>query len=175
MAKYPLVHCNKDSEKVCPVCLEKGQSAVYEVIEGTHACPMHGGNSQLESLRKKAASQYKLQVWQQRVGEFTESEYAKSLRGEIGILKLTLEAVINSCQDEKQLLLYSPKIGDLVTRIEKTVMSCDRLEKSMGMMLDKGTAMKLAADIVDLIGTHVPDPIIVDAISNGIIDLLKEL
>lgn len=175
MAKYPLIHCDKTNPNCCLTCLEKDNTAVYEAIEGTTMCPMHGGNSQLESLRKKSANQYRLQIWQQRVNEFTESEHAKSLRGEIGILKLTLESIVAGCENAHQLLLYAPKIGDLVSRIEKTVMSCDRLEKNMGMMLDKSTAMKLAADIVDLISSKVPDPTIVDDISNGIIDLLKEL
>ena len=174
MANYPLIHCDKDDPDACPICLEKGQ-ITYKVIEGTRACPRHGGNSQLESLRKQSANQYRLQIWQKRVEEFTESEHAKSLRGEIGILKLTLESVLNSCQTASDLLMYSTKIGDLVTRIEKTVASCDRLERNMGMSLDKSTAMKLAADIVELIAEHVQEPETIDAISSGLIDLLGKL
>lgn len=174
MPNYPLVHCDKNDEKACPICIEKGQ-LVYEVIEGTRACPRHGGNSQLESLRKKAANQYRLQIWQQRVNEFTESEHIKSLRGEIGILKMTLENIVTQCSDAKQLLVYSPKINMLINQIDKTVMNCDRLERNMGMVLDKATAMKLAGDIVDLISSKISDPVVIDDISNGIIDLLKDL
>lgn len=174
MAKYPLVHCDKESELACPICLEKG-SLVYEVIEGTQACPRHGGNKQLEAKLRAGANQYRLEIWQSRVNEFTEGENAKSLRAEIGILKMVLEQVILQCTDGGALLLYSPKIADLVSKVEKTVMSCDRLERNMGMMMDKSTAMKLAGDIVDLIGMHVTDAETVDAISSGIIDLLSEI
>lgn len=175
MAKYPLIHCTRDDEHACQVCVEKNSTTCYQAIEGTTSCPMHGGNTQLENIRKQAANQYRLQVWQQRVSEFTESEHIKSLRGEIGILKMVLEQILNSCQNSQQLLVYSPKISDLVVKIEKVVMSCDRLERSMGMTMDKSTAMKLAADIVELISTQVKDPNVVDEISNGIIDILKEL
>lgn len=175
MAKYPLIHCTRDSDKICKVCIEKNTGTYYEAIEGTTCCPLHGGNSQLESLRKQAANQYRLQVWQQRVNEFTESDHVKSLRGEIGILKMVLEQILNSCATANELLLYSPKISQLVTNIEKVVVSCDRLEKSMGMTMDKSTAMKLAADIVDLISSKITDPSLIDDISNGIIDILKDL
>ena len=136
---------------------------------------MHGGNVQLESLRKQAANQYRLQVWQKRVSEFTESDHVKSLRGEIGILKMVLEQILNNCQDSNQLLIYSPKISNMVAGIEKVVMSCDRLERSMNLTMDKSTAMKLAADIVELISSKVSDPVVIDEISNGIIDILKDL
>jgi len=173
--KYPLIKTTRDAEDACQTCVDKGQPLIYQVVEGTKHCPMHGGNSELESLRRKSANQYRLQVWQQRVNEFTESDHAKSLRGEIGILKMVLEEVINSCGNAQQLLIYSPKIADLVAKIEKVVMSCDRLERNMGLTLDKATAMRLASDIVDLIGMHIDDPEKTDAISSGIIDLLKEL
>lgn len=175
MPNYPLEHCLIDDPDVCSVCIEKNQGVYYKVIPGARACPRHGGNTQLESLRKKAANQYRLQLWQQRVNEFTESDYAKSLRSEIGILKMTLEQFIVQAETPQQLLIFAPKIADLVTRIEKVVMSCDRLERNMGQSMDRSTAMKLAADIVDLISRHVNDAETIDAISSGIIDLLKDL
>lgn len=63
----------------------------------------------------------------------------------------------------------------MVAGIEKVVMSCDRLERSMNLTMDKSTAMKLAADIVELISSKVSDPVVIDEISNGIIDILKDL
>lgn len=171
-----LTQCKQDDPNVCQACLRLNTSGHYYLSEeGTDACMRHGASAKLEAIRRKSANQYKLQVWQSRVNEFTESEHSKSLRGEIGILKMTLENIVNMCQDASQLLLYSGKIGDMVTRIEKLVVACDRLERNMGMMLDKATAMKLAGNIVDLISNEVDDPNTIDRISNAIIDLLKDL
>jgi hypothetical protein len=173
---YPLEHCQYDDPDVCHVCQEKnGNGVYYKAIPGAKTCPRHGGNTQIQALAKKAVNQYRIEVWQNRIGEFTESDGVKSLRAEIGILRLMLETTLNQCNDSTKLMLYSNKISDLATRIEKLVMSCDKLEKNMGMMLDKSTALRLASDIVSLIAQHVDNPEVIDNISNGIIDLLKEL
>lgn len=175
MAEYPLVHCKYDDEEVCPTCIEKNNGVYYKRVEGSDYCGRHGANTQIAARKKQAANQYRLQIWQQRVSEFTEGDNVKSLRAEIGILKMVLENILNQCTDASQLLLYSHKISDLVVKIEKVVTSCDRLDRHMNLMLDKSTALKLASDIVTLISNHIDDPEVVDAISNGIIDLLKDL
>jgi len=171
MSVYPLEHCSQDDEDCCELCLTKG-GACYKVVKGTTRCPRHGANSQINAQKRENAKQYRLKVWQSRLDEFTEHDAVKSLRDEIGILRIVLEEMMNKCSDRTELLMYSAKISDLTIKIEKLVMSCDRLEKNMGQMMDRPTALKFAAKMVEIVGRHVTDPDQLDSISH---ELLEEL
>lgn len=138
-------------------------------------CPKHGGLRQIKKDERKRVHDYRLQVWQERINEFAESERVKTLRGEIGILRLLLEELMAQCSKPKDLMLYSGKIGDLVMKIEKLVRSCDRLENSMGMLLDRAGALVLAGQIVEIISRHIKETEKVDEISNGIIDAISSV
>lgn len=138
-------------------------------------CPKHGSAKQIQKEERKRVNQYRLQVWQERIHEFTESEQVKTLRDEIGILRFLLETMLNKCGSATELMIYSQKIGDLVMKIEKTVRSCDRLESNMGMLIDRAGALILAAKIVETITEHVKEPAIIDQISGGIIDAISNI
>ena len=152
--------------------IQKSEQCRNKKLAGNF-CGRHQGKwiQRVEELKK--CSDYRLQVWQQRVDEFAESKQAKSLKGEIGILRLTLESILTKCQDQTDIILYASKIGDMVSRIERVVISCDRLETKMGMTLDKAAALSFASQIINVVSQHVQDPIVIDKISNGIIDSLK--
>jgi len=138
-------------------------------------CPKHGGENLIQTKERKALHDYRLQIWQERIDEFCESPKVKSLRGEIAIVRMLTETILSMCEKPQDLMLYSGKIGDLVMKIEKLVRSCDRLESSMGMLLDRAGALVLAGQIVEIISKHVSDPTVVDEISNGIIDAISSL
>ena len=94
---------------------------------------------------------YKLEKFQARVEHFKVNPAVKSLRSEIGILRMTLENVINKCRDENDLLMASQKIGDLVMKIDRLVLSAHKLESSMGELLDKMAALNLSNQIIEII------------------------
>lgn len=168
-----LVHCEPTDPKRCQSTGKNGQCPFIS-IEGYQYCPRHAGRS-VDAAEKRSANQYRLQVWQTRLEEFAESDNIKSLRDEIGILRILMEETLNKCKTATDLMIHSNKISDLAIRIEKLVTSCNRLETKMGMLLDKSAALNLAGQIVGIITTHVSDPTIVDAISNDIITALSTL
>ena len=139
----------------------------YTVITG---CPKHGGMIAIKGQLKERSHDYRLQVWQQRITEFSESDKVRTLRGEIGILRLLTEEILNQCGDQTQLIIYSGKLADLVMKTEKLVSSCDRLESRMGTVLDQAGALILAGEIVQAIGEEITDADAIDRISNKIID-----
>lgn len=141
-------------------------------IEGAVNCPKHGGRHTVAANGKQRLYDYRLEVWQNRLDEFTESENVKSLRGEIGVLRLVIQSVLEQCRTPADLVMYSTKISDLVMKVERVVRSCDRLESNMGMLLDQAAALIFASQVVDIIQKHVPDDEAVDQISNGIINAL---
>lgn len=148
----------------CGATYKNGQCP-YAAKPGTDRCAMHGGNAQEQAVTAQSVRGYRLAQWHARVSEFADQDGIKSLRDEIGIMRMTLETILLKCKDEQELILYAPRIADMVTRIEKIVSSCHRLEQSSGMLLDRATALLLAGKIVEILGQHIGDPDVLDAIA----------
>jgi hypothetical protein len=128
---------------------------------------MHAGADSYKN--KSAVTGYQLAKWRARLDRLTDSNGVRSLRDEIGVLKMTLEALVNRCQDDNDLIMNQSAFGDLVARIEKVVLSCHRLEKTTGMMLDKTAALQIASNICNIIGEEVSDPDQIARITDKII------
>lgn len=144
-------------------------------VEGSNFCMLHGANKSIESKNGEIVRNYRLLRWKKRVGELADSEGIKSLREEVGILRVILEEMLNSCKDSMDLLLYSQKMSDLVMKIEKLVVSCDRLENRMGLLLNKDSVLQLAATYVQIINNYVGDPNIIEKISEEIVQATAQL
>lgn len=159
-----------------PGDMNEGQ-CVYRSVDGTNPpqCPKHGGIKFEQKQEQLKIRQYRLQIWQERMTEFADDANIKSLREEIGIIRLLIENVLNQCSDSAQLSLYSGKIAELVMKAEKLVVSCDKLETKFGMLLDKAAILTLGSEIVKIIGKHVKETAAIDAISGDIIDVLSSL
>jgi hypothetical protein len=158
----------------CQAVHPKGQCQ-YKSLEGSKFCSMHGGHKAQESTAKKVQKMYHLAQWQNRVDEFSEHDEVKTLRAEIGILRLLLENTLAKCKNATDLLLYSAKVSELVGKIEKLVMSCNRLEASTGMLLDKSAALHLASQMVEIIGKYVDDVDAIDGIASEIAQVILTL
>lgn len=144
----------------------------FQRLEGSEFCAMHCGPLQATAKEEKSKRVYRLAKWQQRVSEVADHEQVKSLREEIGILRVLMEEVMGICHDSTTLLMYSNKISDLATRIEKLVSSCHRLEQSSGLLLDKSAALNIGAQIVEIVSKYVQQEDALDAIGQGIVDAI---
>lgn len=147
----------------------------YKVVESTDKCQRHGGTKLIASKEKQKSHDYRLEVWQNRVDEFAASDKVTTLAGEIAILRMLLEETLNSCTSTSDLVIYSPRIADLATRIERLVLSFDKVTTKTSNLLTKGAALNLGAQIVDIITKHVADSSTIDKISNDIIDVVVRL
>lgn len=141
----------------------------YKVSEGSKFCAMHGGNMAAEIKAKESLRVYRLAKWSSRVNEIADHDKIKSLREEIGILRVVLEETINMCNDSAELLLYASRISDTVAKIERLVASCHRLEAATGATLDKQQALQLASVMVEIISRYVTDQEAIDSVSNEIV------
>ncbi len=151
MAKYPLEKVDReDHPERCQGVTANGQ-CWHVRVKGSEFCGMHGGNKAGEAAKKKAVNLYRLDRFKNRVDDFATNPKVKGLREDIGILRMVLEMTLNKCKDENDLIMFSPKISELVMKIEKVVTSAHRLESNMGELLDKMAAMQLGEEIVQLI------------------------
>lgn len=157
-----------DSPDRCQANTATGQ-CIYEHAPFSQYCARHSGHAGQKAEDAKNLKMYRLGKWQNRMAEFADDPKVKGLREEIGVLRIVLEEVMQMIKTPSEILLYASKISDIVTKIEKLVTSCHRIEASTGMLLDKGAAIQLAATMVEIISRYVTDETAVDNISNEII------
>jgi Flp pilus assembly CpaF family ATPase len=145
----------------------------YATTEGTSFCPMHAGTAQ-DAIEKTKVRNYQFQRYKQRIDEKADSEVIKSLREEVGILRMVMEEIVNRCKDDTELLIYSPRITDLALKIEKVVVSAHKLETSLGLTLDKTSILNIATRIVNIVSQHVNDENTINDIVNEIGKMINE-
>ena len=170
MVERKLIRVEADDPRRCQSNVWNGQCP-FQAADGTDRCPMHNaGNVQKE--RKESLRAYQLGKWQAQVDRHADNDQVKSLRGEIGIARMTLETIISRCHDANDLVIYSGKLGEMVSKIERLVVSCNRIEQHLGMTLDRTKIMAIAARIVEIVSTHVEDP---ELFSDEIINAIMEV
>jgi hypothetical protein len=172
MAELPTrsydVSSANDPER-CLASTHQGQCWM-RIAPGSRYCPSHMGFNEEQKAKLR---NYRLTKYAQRVNQFADSDVIKSLREEIGILRMLLEEILNNCQDSTDLLLYSSKIADLVSKVEHLVISCHRIENNLGFTMDKSTVLTLSSKIVNVISNNVSDPSIIDTIVNEISNMIE--
>ena len=87
---------------------------------------------------------------------------------------MIMEETINRCKDETDLMIYSPKICELALKIEKIVVSCHKLETSLGQTLDKTAILNIGVRIVNVISEHIKDENIINNIVEEIGKMVNE-
>jgi hypothetical protein len=166
--KFARVDELDDPRRCQAVVRTKGQ-CLYVACEGSSYCPMHNGHFGAKRIEERTRHAYNLAQYQARVDDFADAPSVKSLRGEIGVTRMLLERIIISCTTDTQLLIYAGAIGNLVDKINKLVVSCDRLEARMGMLLDKAAMTVLAGQFIEIISRYVDDPEALEGISTELI------
>jgi len=151
------------------------EHCVFKSVEGTERCPKHGGANIALSNEKQSIRTYRLSKFQARLEEFANDPNVKSLREEIGILRILMEEKFNSIATDLDLIAQAGGISDLCMKIEKLVSSCQRIEKSMGQYLDKNQVTQLGTETVQVIAENIKDPDVIEAITDGIITIMKRL
>ena len=161
--------CETDNPNRCKKILPNGQCPNLSEPNTEH-CKAHGHQAE----DKGAVRNYCLHRWQSRLSDKKTSPDIKSLRDEIGILRIMLEDQLNSCEDSNDLIVKSAILSDLTLKIEKLVTSCHRLENSMGQLLDKQILLQFANEVIGIITSEVTDKIVIDNIATKIISALDK-
>jgi hypothetical protein len=152
----------------------KGQCQ-FRKFENSNFCIAHGGNSAANAAAKNSVKQYHLTKWQNRLEHFADNSKVKSLRDEIGLLRILVEERMNQCHDTNDLLMHSTVIADLVSRIQTTVVACQKLESQLGGLIDKQQVLQIAQEIVALIDNKIENKEIVNVIQIGILGIIERI
>jgi len=141
-------------------------------MPGSSYCIMHGGPGTKNREAKDNLRNYRLTKFNARIGELGSNANVKSLRDEIGIMRMLVEEKINTCTDTSELLLNSTVIADLVGKIEKLVGSCHKIEEQMDLLMDKTQATQLIQEVSAIITRHVTEELVLGKIADEIKSLL---
>ena len=146
-----------DDPERCQVTIATSGQCRNKAVPGSTYCAVHGGNKAAEAQAKQKVRGYLVGKWRQKLDHHADNDNIKDLREDIGVMRMLVENILNLCSTENDLLMYSSKIADLVTRIEKLVSSCQRLEVQLGGMLDKNSALRLGQEIALMLTVLIMD------------------
>lgn len=163
-------------EDCCNFTPKNGGRCSYEKLEGSLYCAMHSETRnpiRTVAAYKNRLDTYRLSQWHQRLTEIKDSSQFRTIVDEIGIIRLTLEAILNQCKDETDLLIHSARIGDLTDKVGKQMVMLNRMEKQSGLLLDKSAVIAMGGRIVEIIAQYVKEPSLIEAIANDIFDTIQ--
>lgn len=154
----------------CQAVTNKGQCN-KRALEGSNFCIMH---NRVSNGEKRRVYELRRTQWQAQLEQHIGDPGIKSLRSEIGVLRLTLQNVLDNCSSSTELLTYSHHISDLVLKIERLVTSCHKLEGSMGELLDKQALLQFASAVLDILSTEIHDSALLATIGERIMTAVSE-
>jgi len=163
--------CPDDHPDRCQGVTQNGQ-CVFFSMKYSKYCKIHGGNSAQQAAIKNKYHDYVLQVYQERVDSFSGSAKIKNLHGEVGILRMTLEQLLNNIKQPNHFPLFSDKIGNLADKIHKIVNDIQKMDEKTGQMLDKDALLTLVDTMVVIITKYVTDADILELLSKEISDAI---
>ena len=149
-----------------------GIQCCYKSIEGEDYCPKHSSPTR---ARAQSLKLYQLTRFKARVTDLATNPAIKSLREEIGILRMTLEAALNLYESEAELVMNVSSISSLVSQVNNLVGSCHKLEMQTDQLLDKNQAMLLADQIIAVLTDHVSDAATLNSMALKIGKLFEEV
>lgn len=158
----------------CQAVVQSHGQCMNKAIEKSEYCLAHGGNNAVNQAAKAETRMYNLGKWRAKVNQFQDHGKLKSLREEIGLLRVMIDERMNMCEDAGQLLLYSGPLSDMIMKVEKLVLSCNKIELHLAGVLDKTQALQLGQEMVEIIGRHLDSvadkDILISKISSAIED-----
>lgn len=162
--KSPMVHDLDDPSR----CTNRtfGKQCHRAKLPGEEVCSLHS-----RGAKANKASKYRLAKVSGRFEDFRNNPDKKSLYDEIAILRLTLENVINTCNDENALFARASQIAMAVDKIDKLVRSQLHIEQKLGALITKDEALAFASGVIDIIASEVKDDDVCETISTKITDL----
>ena len=164
-----------DDPERCQCTATKHGQCPNKRVSGSEFCQLHGGNRATMTQDAKQLSMYRLSKYRERHNEFSTAGNIKTLHEEIGILRILMEEALNSVDSPAALAASTPQLADLASRIERLVVSCHKLEKSLSQYLDKTAIVQLGQETVEIIARYVNDPDITAKIAADLANRISDM
>ena len=70
--------------------------------------------------------------------------------------------------------MYSSKIGDIATKIEKLQSACHKIESASGQMMDRSAALHFAATVVEIVDVAVRELVTDELLADKITSMIGD-
>jgi len=134
---------------------------------GTQYCYQH-------SAPKNAKKLYQLDKWRKRLDELDDNDMAKSVRDELAILRMTLESILQSCDNANDLVIHAQAITNMTDKIANLVVNSHKIEKALGMVIDQSQLITFATKIIQIVSEYIKDPEQLNEIAASIVGAIQE-
>jgi hypothetical protein len=121
-----------------------------EAEPGCDNCLAHGGKSKAEAEDTRLYHLAEVDN-RTRLAELSSHERIKSLREEIGLVRILIEKRMNMIRTEADLLSACGPINNMLLTLEKLIKSCHSLEQSLGELLSKNSVVRLGQSICEIV------------------------
>jgi len=170
--QYKMERAQNEAEQ-CIAFDGQNNPCLLKQVPGTSYCPKHGVSASAQE--KVKIRNYRLTVLKGRLTEKMSSDAILSLREEVSIARITLEETLNQCKSATEIVIQHPRIVSLITTIQRTVESCQKVEMKTGHLLGKDQLINFAQDVIRIVSTHVTDPEVQRLIAAQIVDSVESL
>lgn len=154
----------------CEFTYSKGQCS-EDALEGDRFCSLHT-HLDPDKHQKRLYNLLKYK-YRTRYEEIGDHEALRSLRDEVAIAKMMLEATLNNIQNDSEFAASRGELAQQLATVEKLVSSLIKMETSLGSLLAKPTLVKIAGEIVQILLEKLHDipnhELIIDEISAAIL------
>ena len=170
----------------CDFNLTNGSRCSNLAEPSVSRCMLHGANRQLQAIENKSTRIYRLAKIQKRHSELSEHDRLKSLREEVGLLRLLIEEKVNAATDMTDLMIMAGPISDMVCKVQKLVESCERMEHRSDSVLDRTKVQNLASALMQCTADSINDfadvhdisdedvSVLIKAIADSFLKVLKD-
>jgi len=155
----------------CQAMSAKMGQCTFVSLEGGTLCFRHERNP--KRLETKKLNNYLLGQYYTRAAEMASGSDVKTLTDEIGLLRMLLERTLDPIKTDADLMVAMPQISDLISRIEKIVLTSHKLEMQMGTLMGREEIVIIANQMVNIIAANVEDERIVKIIADEIGEKLE--
>lgn len=164
--KYERVEDENDPER-CQSNNRDGQ-CMYKVLTLANGgkskyCPRHSPGAVANQKNYRFNAQFL-----PRINDFADNPKLKNLAEEIGLMRMTLETIVNRCKDDMELTLEADRIAKMVREINALVVSCHKLEEATGQVLSKTIVVNIGTMVVSILSKYVEDKSILDRVGEEI-------
>ena len=117
---------------------------------GNNYCRKHGGTDKetAEQIRQYHLTDARLR---QRLSQKTDHDKITSLREEIGLTRILIEELMNSCKSDTERLAQTGTFNQLAMTLERLIKTSHQMEQSLGLLLSKPTIVVLGQDIIRIL------------------------
>lgn len=127
-----------------------------EAEPGSSNCSAHGGRNKLIAESKRRYQLAEVED-RRRLSELSEAEDIKSLREEIGLIRMLIEKRMKVIKTEADLLTACGPLNSLFLTLDKLVKSCHTLEQSLGDLLSKQAVLRLGQALCEIVIEELQD------------------